>query len=74
MIKYAKTIFEVLAESKKARALVVGLLALALAPVAVKLGANEVLLEEYLDKGLLMLGAYILGQGLADVGKKAKTE
>jgi hypothetical protein len=71
-MRYLKMVLEMLSESKKARALLVSLLGLALAPLAVKFGADEAVLEGYLDKGLLMLAAYILGQGIADMGKEAK--
>lgn len=71
-MKYLKIVFEVLADSKKARALIVGLLALVVLPLLSKVGISmdEAVVNGYLDKGLLLIGAYILGQGMADVGKE----
>jgi hypothetical protein len=71
-MRYLRLVLEMLSESKKARALLVSLFALALTPLAVKFGADQAVLEGYLDKGLLMLAAYILGQGIADIGKETK--
>ncbi len=72
-MKYVKMLFEILAESKKARALIVGLLALALIPVSQKVGLEVD--EALIEKGVMLIAAYLLGQGLADLGKeKAKVE
>lgn len=68
-MKYVKLVFEILAESKKVRALVVGLLLLALVPLGKKVGVE--LNEEQVDKALALIGLYIVGQGIADHGKEA---
>ncbi len=72
-MKYLKLIVEILAESKKARALIVGLLALAIIPLGAKIGMDVD--KELIEKGVVLISAYLLGQGLADLGKeKAKVE
>ena len=72
-MKYVKMIFEVIAESKKARALIVGILALALVPLGAKVGVEVD--AALIDKGVMLIAAYLVGQGIADMGKeKAKIE
>lgn len=68
-MKYIKHAFAILSESKKVRALVVGLLLLALVPLGKKVGVE--LDEAAVDKALMLLGSYIVGQGIADHGKEA---
>jgi hypothetical protein len=69
-MKYIKLAFEILSESKKVRALVVGLLLLALVPLGKRVGVE--LDEDAVNKALALIGAFIIGQGIADHGKEAK--
>jgi len=57
-----------LLKSKKAIACLVGLVAVVLSMLLGKLGVS--IPEEKIHEVLLLLASYILGQGLADVGKE----
>jgi len=69
-MKWLKLPFEVLAESRKARALIVALVLVMVAPLLGRLGVD--LSSEQVEQALLMLGTYIVGQGIADLGSGSK--
>jgi hypothetical protein len=71
-MRYIKLPFEILAESKKARALIVGLLILVLTPIAAKAGVEVP--PDKIESALQLLMAYVVGQGLADIGKHRPPE
>lgn len=68
-MKYVDTILGIISESKKARALVVGLIALAVIPLASRVGIEVD--KTAIEHGIMLLVAYIVGQGIADNGKEA---
>ena len=69
-MKYLKLPFEILSESKKARALIVSVLIVLLAPLAAKLG--YVLTSEHLAAIVTLATGYMVGQGISDNGKGAE--
>jgi hypothetical protein len=74
-MSYLKLLLGVIPESKKARALLVGLVALVAVPLLAKVGISEEQVKATTESVLLLLASYIVGQGVADAGKeKAKLE
>lgn len=61
-----------ISESKKVRAMVVALLAMALVPLAKKIGLE--ITDIQIAGGVTVVSTYLLSQGLADKGKEAVKE
>jgi len=67
-MSWLKIPFELLADSKKVRALLAGLIMLALLPLAEKF--DVAVTSDQVSGALLLLATYIIGQGIADNGKE----
>lgn len=72
MKKLLVWLLNLVSESKKVRALVASLLALALVPLAKRLGME--LTDMQIQSGVALVVAYLIGQGWADNGKEAVKE